>query len=72
MMDVNQQHILMFAFRYAFGRTSMASLIMADELVDKWEQLTESTQKQIKQEIISHHDLGMDCDKQQWDRVLAL
>ena len=72
MMDVNQQHILFFAFRYALGRKTMASMIVADELVNKWDELTESTQKLIKREILQHHDLGMDCSKQQWDRVLAL
>jgi purine-nucleoside phosphorylase len=69
---MTDDNVLFFAFRYALGRKSMAVLTVVDELVKKWDSLPQTTKQQIKREIRECHDLGMDYDKQQWERILCL
>ncbi len=67
--------ILVFAFRYALGRKTMASLIVADDIVKNWDSLPVGLKEQIKREIteaIARNDAGMQCDIDQWQRVLDL
>ncbi len=67
--------ILMFSFRYALGRKSMASVTVVDEVVSNWRKLSIEMKEQIKREIteaILHKKAGMQCDVDQWQRVLDL
>lgn len=74
-MDTQQQHILIFAFRYALGRMSTAPSIVVDELIKNWDGIHENSQRMIKEEIchaIKHNMAGMDCDVKTWEKVLNL
>ncbi len=67
--------ILMFSFRYALGRKSMASVTVVDEVVSNWRKLSIEMKEQIKRETteaILHKKAGMQCDVDQWQRVLDL
>jgi hypothetical protein len=67
--------ILMFAFRYALGRQSMAPSIIKDVLKDNWEYLSDQHKKQIKEEISSAIDMGYAgsdlIDVPMWRSILA-
>lgn len=64
--------ILLFAFRYALGRRTMAPSIVAKELKDNWHLLTDFDKDKIRQEISEHQDLGMNCDVETWNEILNL
>lgn len=64
--------ILLFAFRYALGRRTMAPSIVANELKDNWHLLTDFDKEKIKEEIYEHQDLGMSCDVETWNEILNL
>ncbi len=67
--------MLLFAFRYALGRMSIAPSVVADEIVAVWDELPVGTKEQMKREIteaISCDRAGMQCDIDQWQRVLDL
>lgn len=67
--------ILMFAFRYALGRMTVASMTVADDIVENWSRLNLGLKIQIKREIteaVLHNVAGMQCDIDQWQRVLDL
>ena len=72
---LDNNNILIFAFRYALGRMSTAPEIVTEELKKHWSNFPASTQAQIKREIqaaIDKDRAGMDCDVQTWMRVLEL
>ncbi len=71
----NPASMLIFSFRYALGRMSVAVSMVADNIVDNWGSLHVRLKEQIKQEIteaILHKKAGMQCDVDQWQRVLDL
>lgn len=64
---------LVFAFRYALGRTSTAPSHVAEILLAHWDRLAQWTMEQIAQEIRTAMRRGMaghECDVQTWQRVL--
>lgn len=64
--------VLMSAFRYALGRRTYIVSIIVDEIVLNWNELNPYYKKRIKEEILYANDLGMDCDKQEWQIILDL
>lgn len=64
--------ILLFAFRYALGRHTMARSIIVDELKANWEYLSEQDKTTIKEEISDHCCLSDTCDIQIWNQILNL
>lgn len=67
--------VLVFAFRYALGRRTYASMAMCDELMHNWDELPEFLRKQIKDDIahaIEHGIAGDDCDIASWNKILGL
>ena len=69
------EHTLIFAFRYALGRMSTAPSIVVDDLQRNWNQLSDFTKKQIKEEILEAIKLkraGMDCDIAEWQKILEM
>jgi len=67
--------ILIFAFRYALGRTSAAPSMVADELKKHWCGFKEWEQKQIHDDItiaLNTGSAGHDCDEVVWSEILAL
>ena len=74
-MTQNDQTILVFAFRYALGRMSMAPSIMASKIRERWSKLSIPTKKLIKDEIdfaIKFDHAGMDMDVSTWKEILEL
>ena len=87
-IDIYGRHDLMAiaAVRYCLGRMSYIVSDCCDWLLEVWPTITKSAQLTIKcdiEEAISDHDadceegrqhkrLGMDCDREQWERVRKL
>jgi len=72
-MNSTEDTILVFAFRYALGRTSAAPWIVADHLIKRWADLSPHSRAQVKKEIntaISRGDAGHPCDVETWREVL--
>lgn len=68
-------HMVVFAFRYALGRESSAPGIVVDELRRLWKDLPFFDRKQIKQEIvraIQDGSAGSQCDIDNWRKILLL
>ena len=74
-MNPTDENILVFAFRYALGRKSTAPGIVADVLIERWNDLKPHTQIQVQREIgsaIAMGNAGQPCDVETWKQVLAL
>lgn len=72
-MNITNNTILFFAFRYALGRMSTAPSIMVEALKLNWDKFSESDQSQIKREIIQAIEggrAGMECDIKEWEKLL--
>ena len=68
-MNPTEETILIFAFRYALGRTSTAPGIVADHLIKQWANLAPHSRLQIREEIrtaINRGDAGHPCDVETW------
>ncbi len=66
-------NILIFAFRYALGRMSMAPSTVMEELKKHWDELPETSRNQIQNEIrqaIETDSAGMECDVKLWEELL--
>ncbi len=69
------ENVIMYAFRYCLGRKTYAVSEMVSILICNWRKLKQHTQIQIKQEIAdakNRNCLGMDCDIEQWNKVVDL
>ena len=66
------EHIIISAVRYALGRmTYIVDLTVAYVLKDIEEnKLSRNCLSVIKKDIESEKDLGMECDKKDWKRLL--
>jgi hypothetical protein len=82
--DADQLTLFLQSVRYAFGRRSYAVGDTVDAVIKFWPQLSQRVQDLIKRDLIEaiadddrsradgreHHPLGMDMDRQSWDRLL--
>ena len=66
------EFVLLCAFRYALGRRSYAVGMIVEEIMSNWDVLDDSKKKLIQDEIREADSLGMECDKEQWNRILKL
>ena len=74
-MNSTDENILVFAFRYALGRKTTAPGIVADVLINRWNDLKPHTQIQVQREIgsaMAMGEAGSSCDLDTWQKVLAL
>lgn len=65
--------IMIYAFRYAIGRKSVAPAYVVDELENQWVYLKKDGRALIKREInqaIDANLAGMACDVELWRKVL--
>jgi len=66
---------LISAFRYALGRMSTASSYVSDDIIRNWKNFTDYEKQLIKyeiQEAINKGRAGMECDVENWKRILEL
>ena len=71
----NKKEILTYAFRYALGRTTVATSIVVETLIDEWEDLLQRDKDLIRREIkqaIKERRAGMDMDVETWSKILEL
>ena len=69
------ENIVVYAFRYALGRKTYAVGEVSDYLIENWHRFSKHTQSQIVEDIekaIERGEAGMECDIQQWKRILLL
>lgn len=77
-LPLNDEHILLFSFRYALGRTSAAPSIVATVIRAKMGAVRPTLKEQIRQEIneaIAGGCAGDTCDVATWrelERDLSL
>lgn len=74
-LNINDEHILHFAFRYALPRHTTAPHIVTEMLIAKWQRLRSWTQEGIKSEIKVAFERGeiiQEGDKQTWQQILDL
>ena len=70
-----QKDCLIFAFRYALGRQSMAPLTIVEAIEAAWPELELNNKRIFIREIrhaIEFGNAGMDCDIKLWKRILEL
>ena len=70
--DFNED-ITFYAFRYALGRMTYAVKDVVDYLIENWGKISTKTKELIIKEIdraIIEGKSGMDCDTEQWQRVI--
>ncbi len=83
MNDQQKLTLWLGATRYYLGRMSYAVSDYCDLLIQSWGDIPKNTQKLIERDIEEaftrdeereggYSPLGMDCDKQQWERVRRL
>lgn len=74
-MNSTDENILVFAFRYALGRKTTAPGIVADVLIERWNDLKSHTQIQVQREIgsaMAMGEAGDPCDVETWRKILTL
>ena len=75
-MKLNNQEsrdMLIYAFRYALGRMTFASLTMSQIIIKNWQDISKGHQKLIQKEIktaIDDNLGGMEIDVNEWRNVL--
>lgn len=71
--DYQTDMMLFFGFRYSLGRTSVASSVCADFLIENWQRFMASTQECICEDIgqaLETNQYGHEMDRANWQRVL--
>lgn len=74
-MKLDERVTLICAFRYALGRMTYAVSCVSNHIIENWDNFKPSEQEIMVREIkeaIKNNDIGMDCDKRQWERILLL
>ena len=67
-----EQTIWNCALRYALGRKTYITGVVADFLTEKIDELTEKSKSVMIRDIEECSDMGSDCDKDSWNKLLAL
>ena len=70
---INIDSIIIFAFRYALPRETVAASIVAETLKQQWDNLTEWEQLQIHNDIKRHYEFEPEnTNTETWDEILNL
>ncbi len=69
-MDNFEQTIWICSLRYALGRRTYITGVVADFIIDKLDELTPKTKSVMIRDIESCDDYGDDCDKESWINLL--
>lgn len=83
LLTYGAESMVIYAFRYCLGRMSYAVGECVCFLMSNWRYLSSQTQGIIARELnvtflkddlsrktdASHHPLGMDCDRDEWQRL---
>ncbi len=70
-----ERDILIYAFRYALGRSTYSTSTMSQIIQKNWGMLSEHDKKLFQREIQEAFDMeryGMSCDKASWQIILDL
>lgn len=75
-LKINDEVILICAFRYALGRMTYVVDNVVNAIIDNWKELPIHTQTLIKNEIIQYRLeyglCGMEMDDKNWQRIMML
>jgi hypothetical protein len=66
----DEELICLCALRYAIGRRTYITGVVADYLLTKIHLLSDTCRQQIIKEIQEADDLGGGCDKEAWENLL--
>ena len=72
-MNRDESAVYLCALRYALGRRTYITSIISEQLIDKWESITETDRLLILAEInraIYINEAGDDCDVENWNQVI--
>lgn len=72
---MNSPDIILFcAFRYAIGRSTYVVDVVVDEILKRWENLSQSDKELYAHELLEHirkfGRIGMECDAKSWKKIL--
>lgn len=66
--------ILCCAFRYALGRRTYVVSAVVDEIINNWNNISIFDKQRFRKEILEYLELngnlGHECDKQEWLRII--
>lgn len=66
--------ILCCAFRYALGRRTYVVSAVVDEIINNWNEISIHDKERFRKEILEYlelnGELGHECDKQEWFRII--
>lgn len=74
-IEKDSRELLIYAFRYALGRSTYSTSTVSDAIIRHWPDLSDSDKVIYKQEIeeaIENNCAGMDCDIQNWKKIMRL
>ena len=70
-----ERDILLYSFRYSLPRMSYCTLTVSQIIINNWSELSKHDRQLYQREIkeaIDSKNIGMDCDKRNWERILQL
>lgn len=71
---IDNETILICAFRYALGRKTYIVSHVVEDIINNWDQLSDFFKEKVKKEIREHKEmfgnLGDDCDEEEWNKIL--
>lgn len=68
-----QREILIYAFRYALGRSSYSVSTVSKIILDNWDIISESDKKLFNREILEAQEtnnIGMEMDARSWMKIV--
>ena len=73
----DEEDILLYAFRYALGRSTFASRTMTQAITKNWHELSSNSKRLIKREIAAYkQEFGKigdaNIDEPEWLKILDL
>lgn len=74
-MSKEDEDILFYAFRYALGRKTGVVSQMVGIIITRWKDISAYKREMMKHEIqhaIAMGTAGMDCDIEEWKKILQL
>ncbi len=74
-MNIDNQIVLDCAFRYALGRMTYVTEAVSNIIIDCWDAIPLSRKLMYVEEIkeaIKKENIGMECDKIAWKRIIVL